>query len=206
MNFKDHYVMLDIETLSQNDDAIVTQIAAGLFLRGGCDDPDESADDEDNKFARLNLLDEVHYYLPLTPQSELGRGITGETLFWLLQMPDGVKALNKNLTGSQNDLKLILKGIVTRFDRWLTEHKELDWVAKSPQFDVTIIESLLRDVGIDWEIPFRSVVDYRTLCRTIAIPTLPRRPEYGAAHTARADVLHQAEDYENRLRHRWARP
>ncbi len=143
------HVMVDIETFSTNPKAVVTQIAMVPFTK-----------DEVFHTKALNV------YVEIQPQLDVGREVNANTLlFWLEQSEHARTELADGL----KRYSVSPRDAMTKVFTWPSLMLETNWKSiagvwsKSPQFDITILESLFRDFGREapWTKKFRTVRDVR---------------------------------------------
>ena len=125
-------LMLDIETLGVNDDALVVSIGAVFF--------DPKTGETGKEFYRV---------LDYQDQIDEGRKPTASTIqFWLNQSKEAQQVFHENATPTTDAL--------LSFQEFVIENCEPDKVkpwGNGPSFDLTIMESLFRDfkVSIPWK-------------------------------------------------------
>ena len=141
-------IMIDIETLATTPDAVVTQMA---FKAVDSDDPNED-------------INADAFYLPLTPQTDLGRKIDPETVIWWLGQDEKARRrFQENSGGDFNVLVAFVRSFVAKINQIIESVDDYQIWAKPPTFDIVILESLFDSVGesAPWE--FRKVYDLRTM-------------------------------------------
>lgn len=167
------HLMIDIETLDIIPTSIVLSVGAVLFNKN-------------------NILEE--YYAPLNIFEQIlkDRTMSQSTIdFWKKQNDEA-----KNIGTSVNNVKTCL----TILSDLVNNYEELEQVkvwGKGPHFDVSIIESLMRDfdVNIPWK--FWNVRDVRTFMEYKNV----RKPkDQGVAHNALDDAIYQAKIIQSGLK------
>lgn len=177
-------LMLDVETLGLGSRAIVTQI--GLY--GFSMETEEL------------LPDPLHIYLPIQPQLDLvpPRTITAETLvFWMDQSAEARAGFERNLSDEFEELPILMRQFVRRFNSF-TKNGELEYelIAKGPQFDAVLVETLLADCGMRAPWRYDRVTDLRTLMRSAGVHNRDITPPIGfIAHRADWDCKFQIKAY-----------
>jgi hypothetical protein len=147
-------LMLDIETLGQGHDAVVWQTA---LYAVDSDDPE-------------TLLELPHFqYVPIQPQLDLfpARRIDASTmLFWMREVAkqptiaDEIEACDSN---DFEELPSVLRHLVRAFNRYTLDGTAPYELWTRGNFDVPILDSLLRQCGLTAPWEFRRVHDLRTL-------------------------------------------
>lgn len=176
-------IMIDIETLDTVSTAITTQIA---FVAFDLDDPT----------IRISGVDE---YLPIQPQIELGRTLSGSTLLWWMQQSDEARAgFQRNEGDDYDELAARVRSVMRKIDKLLANSQYIEYEiwARGPQFDINIIESLATKCAI--EVPWRydRVRDLRTLmaAANLSAKDVERDPAL-RAHVAIHDCDYQIIQY-----------
>jgi len=136
-------VMLDIETLSTNSDAVVITIGAIKFNRN-----------EELK----PLKDYDTFYVRVDPKSceEIGCTTDPNTVEWWNNQSKQAK-----YEALENKDRLPIRETLIAFSRWLDGSKVI-W-ANSPSFDCVILENCYKKCGIDIPWKFWLTRDCRTL-------------------------------------------
>lgn len=140
-------VMIDTESLGLKPDSIVREMA---FVAVDADDPDTT-------------IKEVVEYLPLLPQEGLGRKVYVDTVAWLLDAPDEVKAtIRDNINGDLDELCSIIRSFIRKFNA-VTQNRAYEVWFRRPQHDVPMMDSLFTMCGeaLPWR--YDSVNDLATL-------------------------------------------
>lgn len=136
-----HNLMLDIETLGTDQDAIVVSIGAVFF--------DPQTGEVGNEFYRkLNFQDQI----------DLGRRPTQGTIeFWLNQSKEAQQVFNEEGVSTAQALE--------EFTGFTEEFSEVSlckpW-GNGPSFDLTIMETLLKDFKVELPWKFWNVRCLRT--------------------------------------------
>jgi len=177
-------IMFDIETLGLDARAVVTQIAMYAF-----DMEQESI-----------MPDAMHLYLPMQPQFDLvpPRTITADTLVWWMDQPDEARAaFQRSLGDDFEELPILMASLVRRFNKLTNDGIwEYEVMAKGPQFDLTLIETLLTDCGMKAPWKYDRVIDLRTLQRYAGITSKDLTPPEGfIPHRADWDAKFQIQAY-----------
>lgn len=161
-------LMIDLETLGVNEDAIVLSIGAVFF------------DVETGELGQS-------YYVELDAdeQLKLGRKINYSTILWWIKQSEAAKMALKE---QGENVGPALK----RFKLWVENVGGPDvrpW-GNGSMFDIGIIESLLikYDIPIPWS--FRNIMDLRTFQRFVANGSKIPRSE--GHHNAQTDAKDQA--------------
>jgi len=154
-------VMIDIETLSTNDNATIVSIAAVIF----------SQNTTGREFYMVCDLDQH-------------RDIDHATVKWWLQQPDIPRAVFK---GTEKSFSLVkcLHALVLFFE--VNDVNEV-W-ACSPDFDCRILKNACDRLGIDWPMKFYQYRDVRTVRKLLPEHMIPEKTVY--AHNALADCYYQ---------------
>ena len=159
-------IMIDIETLDTELTAIVVSIALVRFDYGG----------------KINTP--IVIYPSIEEQAKAGRTTSTETaIWWLTQNCKAIKStfVDESQRLSVEDAKEIVVQAISTTPR--------DIWAKSPQFDISILENLFREKIA----PFRRVFDVRT-----AQLFLSERPDYALpTHVAEEDCINQIRILDN---------
>lgn len=132
--------MVDIETLGNGNDAVITSIGACVF------DPSASGWN-----AELSL--------PVDPQSciEIGMKMdVGTVLWWLGQEKAAQQEIIK-------EPRFSIQLALAELKEWASEHNVEAWWSHGVTFDLVILQAAYRLAGINSPIPFRSMLDTRTL-------------------------------------------
>jgi hypothetical protein len=152
-------IMVDIETLAKRPDAVVTQLA---FIAA----PSEDLTD---------IISYDSFYLPLQPQLDAGRKVDADTIIWWLTEA-GAEARAKfvqNQGGDSDVLVAFVRSFIRKVDtviqQALTSGGTIEIVAKGPQFDVVIIEDLIRMCQEIEPWKYSWVSDLRTLMKKAGV-------------------------------------
>ncbi len=168
--------MPDIETLSTASNATVLTLGACSF------DLDTG-----------EVLDTISLRFSLEDQKQLARDISKSTMEWWGKQGEAAK----KEAFRQDDALPVLEA-VKQFDKWVVTQRSKDprmkanmW-ANDPDFDLVILTSLFRDVGLEppwqyWE--SRSVRTMKMIAEMRKV-ALPKRE--GVHHNAVDDAVHQA--------------
>lgn len=158
------HVMIDIETLGTQHNAVILSIAAVEF-------------DETGKIGR-----QFYEKIELQSAVDVGLKIDSDTLiWWTTQKPTVFKELFIDA--------LPIKRVLKRFISWFQPNNKYVW-ANSPSFDLIIIKHALKTCGLPTPWKYYNERCVRTLSALVpgvkekAIPSQQ-------AHNALADCLHQ---------------
>lgn len=161
------HLMIDIETLDTKPSSVVLSIGAVLF-------------DKDN----ICTQDNCYMELKLFPQLIKQRTISKETCQWWYKQPLSLKT----------QLKLDVEpfNALIKLNKYISENIEdinkLKVWGKGPNFDISIIESLMCDFDIPILWKFWNVRCVRTFIEYQKVPKLDFE---GRQHNALDDALHQ---------------
>lgn len=167
------HLMLDLETLDTIDSAVVISFGAVIF----------------NK---RSILEKYYTPLHIFPQLIKGRTISQDTLDFWKQQDDAAQNIGVSVRSNQTSLQLFIN-LATHYEA-LGEIKV--W-GKGPHFDVTIIESLMRDYKLKPPWKFWNIRDVRTFMDYV--PTKDLKLE-GTKHNALDDALYQAKIIQKSLK------
>lgn len=174
-------VMVDIETLGMGSDAVVSQMA---YMAVPADDPEE----------RISF---DSYYLPIQPQIDAGRVLTWSTIWFWFQQDDKARLKFEQNIGEDSES---LMAFVRSFCHKLTQVRQaakgpVEFWAKGPQFDMVILESLIRMCGETppWE--YNEVRDLRTMMALAGIGTNDVDSTGIVKHVALEDCRYQIKCY-----------
>lgn len=187
-------LMLDTETMGLSPKSVVTQLALYPY------DPEEDTV-YDNQV--------IWSFLPLQPQIDAGRVIEADNILWWMTQSDEARAMFDRNTGDSHTLMVLLQHFVHRF-RELTKGVDWELWAQGPQFDVPLVENLLRmfQLPVPWEegMDYRRVRDLRTLVAEAGIdPYSVEKPTGFVKHQAGWDCRYQLRIYREARRHLRAR-
>lgn len=138
-------LMIDIETLGTEPNTPVISIGAVFF------------DIETKK-----LGPEFYVILDINNQLDRGRKPTGNTIKWWMSQSETAKKIFFDTveTSTNNAMSLI------EFVRFIVKHNPNTNVwGNGCNFDITIMENLLKDYGIETPWTFRNIMDLRTFRR-----------------------------------------
>lgn len=171
------HIMLDLETLSLNPNAVVTQIGFALF-------------DLVPKEGQINgIIDSGCYHLDIESQMKMGRSITWSTIEWWLRQE---KEAQNKLVGAT---RMSVRSAIDQFFMIPNEYG-LGWTdfegvwANGTNFDLPIIEDLLfcYDYKTPWH--YRAPRDTRTLAMLAPNAKAQANP---IKHSAEHDAINQAQ-------------
>lgn len=158
------HMMIDLETLSTKNNAVITQIAAVVF------EPNE-----------IDILFTYEAYPDLNTQLGMNRHIDIDTIRWWLKQSEEARLNFDRVTSP-------LHKVCSEFcQTFLWEEIEGIW-SHGSIFDIVILEDFMKDCGfkIPWD--FRKVRDTRTLFSLI--PTEMEKAT--VKHSAIGDAMAQA--------------
>lgn len=174
-------LMLDIETLGTEPNSVILSIGAALFDEKG-------------------VHHSKHWVLSSLAQIRAGRTVDPETLMWWdKQSPEAREVITQASQSSKtvsNDLGEFIVWVKDRVD----PEKVLVW-SNGASFDVVLIESLARQLGLVVPWNFRNIRCYRTARALLPINTQAQRA--GVHHNAEHDAIFQAEIVAAILRELW---
>lgn len=161
-------VMIDLETLSTETDAVVLSIGAVMF-----------------DIEKIELGKTFYSTLSIQSQLDAGRKISESTLLWWLNQDKG--ALRSSLENPHNPSEVLEK-----FSSWLKDNSSPSPWGHGAGFDITIMESMFKTY--DFEIPwsYRQPMDLRTFARFVG-KGKKIKVEKGVAHNALDDAVAQAQ-------------
>lgn len=174
-------IMIDIESLALGTRPVITQFA---MLSFALDNPEE--------IVRKHVVD-----LPIQPQLDLPvpRKVSGSTLAWWLSQPHEARLNFMNAAdGDFDELASLLRSIPREFAAMTVglESGQYLIMAKGPQFDITAVETLLEEVGLETPWDYRSVFDLRTMMKLAELSQADiDRPGDWTAHNAYWDCRYQ---------------
>lgn len=166
------HLMIDLETLSTKPNAVVTQIGLAVFNQAE------------------GVIRQGQFNIQIDCQKNCGRDISSSTLLWWFQQSDGARAAFVAGDNGAGHAGHVVHEIVG----WLHD-LEFDGIwGHGSTFDVTILESLFSDFGVECPWPFWIHRDTRTLfaeCERLGLSV--NRPKPKIAHRAEDDAIAQAE-------------
>lgn len=177
-------LMVDIESLALGPRPVITQIAILGY---------------DLELDEL-LEDRFFQHLPIEPQQQIipARKISASTLLWWMRQSDEARE-SFELSASEDfeDLVAVMRGLVAAFNR-LTKNgtREYELCAKSAKFDITAIETLLEELGLEVPWHYRNITDVRQDLRRAGIEekNVPK-PQGMVPHNAYWDARWQIESF-----------
>lgn len=136
------HVMVDIETMSNQNDAAIMSIGACFFTEGG------------------GVVDHLDFYQNVDLASSLNQGLhfSAETFYWWAKnKPSSIQGLCSN--------RLPLENALEKFNRFLsTENHKFEGIwANSPTFDLAILNNAYKTVGLKPAWKFYQERDVRTV-------------------------------------------
>lgn len=163
-------LMIDFETLGQNEDTIVISLGACFF------------DLESGKIGPT-----FYMAFDIDDQLKRGRTITGDTLKWWFSQSDAAKKVF-------NDKAKPTEEVLKTFATWVSGQNSVSKVrpwGNGATFDISIIEHLFRQYGIKCPWLYYNVMDMRTFRRFVA--NNAKVEKKGVNHNALDDAKSQAE-------------
>ena len=162
-----NHAMLDLETLSTENNAVVLTI-------GGC---------KFNPFKDTEPFEKVHLKIDTTEQIERGRHIEDSTLKWWGTQPTEVKEAAFSEEG-----RCTVKEAHDYLHEWIKDCNKI-W-CQGPSFDFPIMKSLFREIDLDVPWKFWLERDARTI--TGLVPENLKEKIDFAAHNAVEDCIAQS--------------
>jgi DNA polymerase III epsilon subunit-like protein len=171
------HVMVDLETLGTAPNAAIIQLGAVKFALEG---PEVVAQ-------RVPGVVDNFFEATVAAQSAIfaGGSVDPDTVAWWRQRPEQTRAV------VESDAERLCV-VLSRFAHWLGDVEAL-W-AHGASFDVPILESAFRSLGLSVPWRYTKVRDTRTLFWAAESLSNWKRPRRETAHTALADAVAQAED------------
>lgn len=174
-------IMLDLETLSTAEDAVILSIGAVKFIP----DTDEI----------------VHeFYVELTEDIDVQlsnyRDINFDTICWWMQQDERARSLFDKTANAESQAKTA--GALQSFAEFMCKDKDVRVWGNSPSFDNAILGSLYKDMQMD--IPWNQYNNrcFRTLRRAFPDIELVRE---GTFHNALDDAITQAKHVQKIMRY-----
>ena len=173
-------IMVDLETLSTETDAVVLSIGAVRFRLDTRDDTESIMEEDRSFYARLDTAE----------QEDEGRDIDPDTLaWWDAQSDEAREVFQEEPEGTVHALKRFLKFCKGARRIW----------GNGNMFDNAIVRSLCQDFNVDYPVPYWNDLDVRTLTRLWNLlgnqgsnskrPTINLGEEHNALDDARRQVL-----------------
>ena len=160
----EQHVMIDIETLSIENNAVIVSIGACSFNMYDIDSPEK-----DTFYRELEWADQI----------TKGRDIQKSTINWWNSLPISIPKGKEFPEYSMIDLLT-----------WCKLVKPVNYWFRGPQFDCVKLESLAKDYGCEVPWKFWEVKDSRTL----DLFEHPRLDKPTVLHKADDDAIQQAKD------------
>lgn len=161
-----NHLMIDIETLSLEPNAVVFQIGAVVFDMSG------------------NINSEAIYHVDILPQIMKGRHFDPETQKWWMQQDPS--AWWRQLLNT-NTVEFAIFGINDLHEQYQCSSV---W-ANSPSFDCVTLRSLAKDFGTELRWDFRSEMDLRSLKKISSVLGFRESESVKATHNAVKDCVDQ---------------
>lgn len=160
-------VMVDIETLGTANNAPILAIGAVVF------DP-RSGEIGDKFYASIALASALEHGVP-----------SGDTLRWWMEQGDDARREAFNGTKS-------LREALIDFATWYSDNARAAVWANGPSFDIAILETAFRGVGLSVPWPYNAPRDCRTI-KALADGLVEIEPRSAdVAHNALDDAIWQA--------------
>lgn len=159
-------VMLDLETLSTTHDSVVLTLGAVKF------DPFTLQEPFEDLYMRLNADDQI----------EKGRDVSESTMTWWTKQPEDVQ---EEALGSHDRHEVV--DVLNALNKFLVGANKI-W-CQGPHFDITILESLYKQYGINTNWQYYQVMDSRTI---FGVHGDPRDKNRASLHNAVEDCRSQA--------------
>lgn len=172
---KETHIMLDIETLSAETNAVVPSIGAARF--------DIETGDIQEAY-QWNLSD-------LEVQQAKGRAISVNTVKWWLKQPqDAIKKTFQSEKTYSTQRALEDFTAFCRVDA--TSSKKIYIWGNGNMFDNAIIRSLCKDFGVEYPCDYKNDMDLRTAKFLFRHKKFEQLGKSGTAHNAIDDAINQA--------------
>lgn len=179
-NMKNH-VMVDIETLSLQPDALILSIGAVRFSEEG-------------------LGETLYIEIDISDSLQHDRRVDGETLKWWISQDEKAKRV---LTDRGKEIygPLSLRAALGLFNDWIASSGIDDTIiwAKGPQFDIVVLEQSFKRLGFHIPWKYNNIRDFRTLLK---LGTVQKELNYfeerllfkdTVKHNALDDAMYQAD-------------
>lgn len=169
--------MTDIETGSTSPDAAILSIGACIF------DPKIVQSEDELRAKSFNRI------ISFESNEAAKRSFSGGTMeWWLKQNPAAIAGLFEGTVTALNSALM-------EFKTWVNNHhpQPINIWAKSPSFDVVILEHAFTQAKMIWPFKFWNTRDVRTI-EDLAFPNGPddRPARIGVHHRAVDDAIYQA--------------
>lgn len=165
-------VMVDIETLSTEPNAVVLSVGAVKFDAKNFVEPTEK----------------IHWRLDINQQVEMGRDVSNDTLTWWAQQDREVR---EEVFAEEG--RILPVDFMKEFNRYCNGIQDI-W-CQGPQFDMVILESLYRSFDHHWNWQYYQIRDSRTLMQVVKKVSGMKDPRKGMQqllHNAAEDSYWQA--------------
>lgn len=176
--------MLDIETLDNQANGVVTQI-------GIC-----AADALDLD----TIIWEHEWTLPIQPQLDLGMTVSASTLMFWMKQSDEARAFMQDCDGDSFELESYLRafcnGIARVSAHYIAGDRPVEFWSRGMDFDFPILGRLLQNLQFNIPWPYHAKSDLRCMMRELGISTsdVPR-DSTTIAHNALSDAKYQLKCY-----------
>jgi len=171
MSFPD--VMIDLETLSTEKNAVIIAIGAVVFDPYGNDSFDKIEKDR-MFYARLEFDSQINMH----------RDISESTIrWWLSQSPEAQAEFAPGKTLAFPETAIV------SLNNFIKQHRCGYAWGNGATFDNVILQSLYQDYGIKWPVPYWGDMDLRTIKRFSEVDSL-EWPD-GVKHNALDDAKQQ---------------
>lgn len=165
-------IMIDLETLGTDDDAVVLSIGAVFF------DP------------RAGLGNTYERAIKIQKQIDMGRTITGDTFLWWIRQKDDAR----NDLSEKMNIALEIEEVMVEFANFVADNgpgpRKLKPWGNGSTFDVTMIQSLMNSVKVKVPWVFYNIRDLRTFREYVA--NNEKVEASGIKHSALGDAISQA--------------
>lgn len=159
-----NHLMIDLETLSLQPNAVVFQAGVVVFDETG------------------NMSTKIRYDLDILPQIMIGRHFDPETQKWWMEQPASSWVARNRFSVNQ---------FIFETNRMIEEFDIRFVWANSPSFDCVILRSLAKEFAVDLKWDFRSEMDVRTLKSMNGILGLPPEEKRETTHDSLKDCIDQ---------------
>tara|TARA_B100000989_G_scaffold93263_1_gene67659 strand:- start:32375 stop:32884 length:510 start_codon:yes stop_codon:yes gene_type:complete len=157
--------MIDLETLDTSPSAVVLTVGAV-------------------KFNRTSIVDELYIRLDVDEQIALGRTVDDGTVAWWATQPQKIQ---DEAMGEHN--RTPVADAINKLNKFIVGCEQI-W-GQGYGFDMTIIENLYLQSGVNKPWNFWNLRDSRTVFKMMPTDPVNAIPKV-AAHNALADAHHQA--------------
>ena len=167
-------IMLDCETLSTDHSAVVLSLGAVKF----------------NAFTLQSPFEDFYMRLDADDQIEKGRHVSESTMEWWSKQPEDIQ---EEALGPQDRRSVV--DTLNAFNKFLVGADKI-W-CQGPHFDITILETLYKQYGINTNWQYYQVMDSRTIFGVLGDP---RDRNRASLHNAVEDCRSQAQGVQQLFR------